>query len=126
MIGSSYRGKPMRAGIVLSAALLIAAGAAQADAPRRPAVKPMVVSSVAPVTDIVRHVAGDAAAVVGIIPEGRDSHTYEPAPGDAGTLSGADIIILNGLHLETPIEKLAKKVRKPSAAIVELGDATIT
>src|SRR3954468_7624855 len=117
----------MRAGVALCAAIigaagLMAAGAAQAQAAR----KLVVATSVAPITDIVRHVGGDAVIVVGLIPEGRDSHTYEPAPADAKALGAADAIVLNGLHLETPIAKLAEKVRKNAAPIIELGDATIT
>ncbi|HEY4001966.1 MAG TPA: zinc ABC transporter substrate-binding protein, partial [Candidatus Xenobia bacterium] len=61
-----------------------------------------VVTTVAPITDIVRTVAGDAVDVHGIIPEGTDSHTFEPAPGDAVVLSQADLVLVNGLHLETP------------------------
>jgi zinc/manganese transport system substrate-binding protein len=85
-----------------------------------------VATSVAPITDIVRHVGGDVIEVTGVIPEGRDSHTYEPAPSDAKILSNADVIIMNGLYLETPIQKLALKVKKPKASMFELGEAAIT
>jgi zinc/manganese transport system substrate-binding protein len=85
-----------------------------------------VATSVAPITDIVRHVGGDVIDVTGVIPEGRDSHTYEPAPSDAKILSNADVIIMNGLHLETPIQKLALKVKKPKTPMFELGEAAIT
>jgi zinc/manganese transport system substrate-binding protein len=85
-----------------------------------------VATSVAPITDIVRHVGGDVIEVTGLIPEGRDSHTYEPAPSDARILSNADVIIMNGLHLETPIQKLALKVKQPEAPMFELGEAAIT
>ena len=37
-----------------------------------------------------------------------DSHTFEPVPSDVKYISEADLIILNGLNLETPTEKLAK------------------
>ena len=84
-----------------------------------------VATSVAPITDIVRNVGGDAIEVTGVIPEGRDSHTFEPAPSDARTLAAADVIILNGLHLETPIATLANKVRKKGTPVIELGDAAL-
>ena len=113
----------MRASTIIQvAALALCAGAAGPAA----AGKLTVVTSVAPITDIVRHVGGEAITVIGVIPEGRDSHTYEPAPGDAKTLAEADVIIMNGLHLETPIQKLAAKVKKPKTPMFELGEAAIT
>jgi len=88
--------------------------------------KPLVVTSVAPLTNIVSNIAGDRVDVEGIIPEGTDSHTFEPRPSDAGILEKADLIILNGLHLETPTEKMAESVKKKTTKIYELGSHTIT
>src|SRR2546421_4522546 len=42
-----------------------------------------VATTVAPITSIVANVAGDKAEVHGVIPEGSDSHTYEPKPSVA-------------------------------------------
>src|SRR5687768_481013 len=39
-----------------------------------------VVTTVAPITSIVANVAGDLAAITGVVPEGTNSHTYEPEP----------------------------------------------
>ena len=84
-----------------------------------------VVTTVAPITSIVENVAGDKADIAGIIPEGINSHTFEPAPSDSKLLSKADIIIFNGLDLETPTVKLAQANLKQGAAIYSLGDKTI-
>ncbi len=88
--------------------------------------KPLVVTTVAPLTNIVSNIAGDRVEVKGIIPEGTDSHTFEPRPSDADLLSKADLIILNGLHLETPTAKLAKASKSKEAKIYELGSHTIS
>lgn len=93
-------------------------------APDGPA-KLKIVTTVAPITSIVENVAGDKTDVVGIIPEGVDSHTFEPAPSDSKLLSNADLIIFNGLDLETPTVKLARANLKPGALIYTLGDKTI-
>ena len=85
-----------------------------------------IVTSVAPITNIVRNVGGANVEVTGIVPDGMDSHTFEPAPSDAKLLNHADIIIINGLGLETSTVKLADKVKKKSTAIVSLGDAAIS
>ena len=84
-----------------------------------------VVSSVAPLVNIIFNIAGDKVQVVGIIPEGTDSHTFEPAPSDAVKLSKADVMFFNGLDLETPTIKLAQANQKPGAQIVILGEQTL-
>ena len=84
-----------------------------------------VVTTVAPITSIVENVAGDRVKITGIIPEGINSHTFEPIPSDSKLLAAADLIILNGLELETPTLKLAQANLKKGASIFSLGDKTI-
>ena len=84
-----------------------------------------VVTTVAPITSIVENVAGDKADVAGIIPEGINSHTFEPIPSDSKLLNSADLIIFNGLDLETPTQKLAQANLKQGAVTYSLGDKTI-
>lgn len=93
--------------------------------PAQGAQKLKVVTTVAPITSIVENIAGDKADVAGIIPEGINSHTFEPIPSDSKLLSSADLIIFNGLDLETPTLKLAQANLKQGAAIYSLGDKTI-
>ena len=84
--------------------------------------KLFIVTTVAPITNIVRNVSGDYANVTGIVPDGTDSHTFEPVPADARLLETADIIIANGLDLELPTLKLAEKITKGRVRILELGN----
>jgi ABC-type Zn uptake system ZnuABC Zn-binding protein ZnuA len=84
-----------------------------------------IVTTVAPITSVVENVAGDSADVAGIIPEGVNSHTFEPIPSDSKLLSSADLIIFNGLDLETPTLDLAQANLKQGATIYILGDKTI-
>ena len=93
-------------------------------APAEPA-KLKIVTTVAPITSIVENVVGDKADVAGIIPEGVNSHTFEPIPSDSKLLSSADLIVFNGLDLETPTEKLAQANLKKGAVTYSLGDKTI-
>lgn len=81
----------------------------------------VVATTVAPITSIAAIVAGDKAQVKGIVPEGTNSHTYEPAPQVAELLSTADIIFVNGLKLEDPTQTLAETNKKPDAEIVDIG-----
>jgi ABC-type Zn uptake system ZnuABC Zn-binding protein ZnuA len=81
-----------------------------------------VVTTVAPITSIAANVAGTAADVVGVVPEGTNSHTFEPAPSVAKVLSKADVVLVNGLKLEDPTMELARKNLKQGAVIVDIGD----
>ena len=85
-----------------------------------------VVTTVAPITNIVLNVGGTRIDLEGIIPPGVDSHTFEPAPSDARKLAGADLIVVNGLALEGSTIELAQANLKPGARILELGPNTIT
>jgi len=84
-----------------------------------------VVTTVAPITSIVASVTGELADVTGIVPEGTNSHTFEPPPSAAKVLSNADVIFVNGLKLEDPIQELAEGRLGGQAEIIKLGDATI-
>lgn len=85
-----------------------------------------MVTTVAPITSIVANVAGDAAQVTGIIPEGEDSHTFEPKPSAARVLSKADVVLVNGLKLEDPTKDLAEANLGEGGQVVEVGTLTIT
>ncbi len=86
----------------------------------------MVVTTVAPITSMVENVAGDRVRLIGIIPAGMDSHTFEPVPSDIKILAEADLLIVNGLDLEIPTLKLARANMRQGSAVLALGDKTIT
>jgi ABC-type Zn uptake system ZnuABC Zn-binding protein ZnuA len=85
-----------------------------------------VVTTVAPITSIVANVAGDQAQVTGIIPEGEDSHTFEPKPSAAALLSKADVVFVNGLKLEDPTKEMANTNLKSGGEVIQLGTLTIS
>ena len=85
----------------------------------------LVATTVSPITSIAASVAGDRARVEGIVPEGTNSHTFEPEPSVAELLSTADIIFVNGLKLEDPTLALAETNKKPDAEIVEIGSKVL-
>jgi ABC-type Zn uptake system ZnuABC Zn-binding protein ZnuA len=107
----------------LTTAWSVSAGASVAR--RAGGDKLVVVTTVSPITSIVASVAGDFADVRGLIPEGADSHTFEPPPSAAATLSEADIVFVNGLKLEDPTKELAAESLEDGAQVVELGTKTL-
>jgi ABC-type Zn uptake system ZnuABC Zn-binding protein ZnuA len=111
---------PTLAGVILSLVMagLPPAGAAQG--------RLKVVSSVAPIANLVRNVAGSRIDLVQLIPDGIDSHTFEPRPSDARAISEADLFILNGLDLEAPTLRMVSANQKPGSQVLLLADNTIT
>jgi len=85
----------------------------------------LIATTVSPITSIAAQIAGDKAQVEGIVPEGTNSHTYEPAPQVAELLSKANIIFVNGLKLEDPTVELAKANKQEATPIVEIGTTVL-
>ncbi len=76
--------------------------AAQAQA------KLKIVASFSILADLVREVAGDGAEIAALVGPDQDAHSFEPAPSDARALSGADVVILNGLGFEGWLDRLVR------------------
>jgi manganese/iron transport system substrate-binding protein len=87
--------------------------------------RPLVATTVSPITSIASSIGGDRVRIEGIVPEGTNSHTFEPAPQVAELLSTADLILVNGLKLEDPTVALAEENKKDDARIVEIGTTVL-
>jgi len=85
-----------------------------------------VATTVAPISSIARNIGGTRIRLHGIVPDATNSHTFEPSPSDGETLANADLIVVNGLHLEEPTLQLAEASKRPEAEIMLLGDNTVT
>jgi ABC-type Zn uptake system ZnuABC Zn-binding protein ZnuA len=84
-----------------------------------------VVTTVAPITSIAANVIGECATITGIVPEGTNSHTFEPPPSAAEVMTTADVVFINGLQLEEPTKELALANVADGVEVIELGDRTI-
>lgn len=119
----------MRRLVLLIGTLLLASacGAAESASDRPPGRERLqVITTVAPITSIVAAVAGDRADVTGLIPEGTNSHTFEPPPSTAAVLARGDVLFLNGLKLEEPTLELAEVSLSEEAEMVLLGDRVLS
>jgi ABC-type Zn uptake system ZnuABC Zn-binding protein ZnuA len=90
-----------------------------------PASDLLVVSTVAPLADVVAQVLGDRGRVETLIPAGSDSHTYEPRPGDVVPLTEADLFVGNGLDLNPAAVALAEANLPDGAPLVLLGEVAL-
>jgi manganese/zinc/iron transport system substrate-binding protein len=83
--------------------------------------KPLVVCTTGMVADLARHVGEPHLEVVALLGPGTDPHLYKPTEGDLQTLSRADLILYNGLHLEGKMTEIFEKMRhiKATVAVAE-------
>ena len=86
-----------------------------------------VVTSVAPIANIIKNIGGDKVRLAQLIPDGADSHTFELTPSGAVKVQNADLVIINGLHLESGVEKIsnASRAHNQNQQLLKLADNTI-
>ncbi|MBT98363.1 MAG: zinc ABC transporter substrate-binding protein [Dehalococcoidia bacterium] len=85
-----------------------------------------VVTTVSPITSIVENIGGSRISLEGVVPEGVNSHTFEPTPSMAKLMAQADLVVLNGLFLEEPTLALAEANKRSDAVILSLGEKAVT
>ena len=65
-----------------------------------------VVTSISILGDMIRNVGGRDVALTVLIGPNTDAHSYEPSPAAAKALAKADLVIMNGLGLESWLDRL--------------------
>ncbi len=80
-------------------------------------------------TDLVRVIGGDDVAVTGLMGPGVDPHLYQASASDIDKLTGADLVLYHGLHLEGKLgevlEQIGEQGRATEAACGTLGDSRL-
>ena len=71
-----------------------------------PSDKLKVVASITILGDMVQEVGGEHVALTTLVGPDGDAHAFEPTPADARALSGADLVVVNGLGLEGWMDRL--------------------
>ena len=112
-VGRGFGWLPVVAVLALAASLACgqasaSPGAQDSAVPTAPSGSLKVVSTVSPITSLVENVGGTRITLEGVVPEGVSSHTFEPAPSVASTLTTADLFVANGLFLEEPVIAMAR------------------
>jgi manganese/zinc/iron transport system substrate-binding protein len=111
---------------LLAAALAVAGCAPQADGGASGAGlgdRPLrVVATTNVVGDLVREVGGNRVVLTTLMGPGVDPHLYKASAGDVGRMSGADLVVYNGLHLEGKMTEVFAQMRQrgvPTVAVAE-------
>ena len=94
------------AAILLSILALVLA--ACSTAPKAEEQKKTVLTTFTVLADIAQNVAGDHLNVESLTKPGAEIHEYEPTPSDIKKAAKADLILDNGLNLESWFEKFVK------------------
>ena len=128
--------RPLRLFLPLAIVLTLAALGCSADAtgaqpaPGETTVsdspKLFVATTVSPITSLVENIGGNRIQLEGIVPEGTNSHTFEPAPSVAEVLVKADLFVANGLFLEEPTIRLAEANLKEDARMLLLAEKAVS
>ena len=105
-----------RKSVVRFLALLFVAGFSCA-APAGEARKLKVVTSFLPVWCFTVNVAGDLAEVENLLPPGAEPHDFQFSPREMRKLNAADVVIINGLQLESWLDKPIHSTEQPKTVV---------
>lgn len=106
--------------LVLSCAVIFAAGCKKAEV--KPAVGLQVVTTLFPLYDFARKIAGDRAQVTMLLPPGVEPHTFEPKPEDMIRISRAGLFIYTNRYMEPWAEKIITGIDNKALRVVNAGE----
>ena len=108
--------------VLLTLLTVAACGGSPNSAATAPIKAYQVITTTSIFADLAKMALGDAAHIESIIPAGADVHTFEPSPSDVEKIQSADLIIANGLGLDSWIQSLIDAAGKGEADTLLLGE----
>jgi ABC-type Zn uptake system ZnuABC Zn-binding protein ZnuA len=108
--------------VLLTLLTVAACGVSPNSAATAPINAYQVITTTSIFADLAKMALGDAAHIESIIPAGADVHTFEPSPSDVEKIQSADLIIANGLGLDSWIQSLVDAAGKGEADTLLLGE----
>jgi manganese/zinc/iron transport system substrate-binding protein len=84
--------------------------------------KPLVVTTVTMVTDLVAEVGGDRIVVDGLLGPAVDPHSYKPRLSDSSLLERADAVFYCGLHLEGKMHESLQRLGHRKGEVWAVAD----
>ncbi len=102
---------------VLLGVLLLLTGCAQtAQAPDDG--KLNIVATTTMLADLAKVIGGGHVTVNGLMGPGIDPHLYQASAGDVTLMSGADVVVYNGLHLEGKMGEIFESLSGQGHAVI--------
>ncbi|MDA0269025.1 MAG: zinc ABC transporter substrate-binding protein [Cyanobacteria bacterium] len=78
-----------------------------------------VVTTILPMTQFTKAVAGDRAEVIQLLPPNVGPHDYQAKPADVQAIADADVLVQNGLELEVFLDDLIDNAGNADLAIID-------
>ncbi len=78
-----------------------------------------VITTLFPLYDFIKNIAGDKASVVLLLPPGVEAHSFEPKAGDVLRVNMADLFIFTGKFMEPWADSLLKGVDNKRLFVVD-------
>lgn len=105
---------PLRAAALLAATLALPSAAGAQE-------RVKAVTTFTVIADMARNVAGEVADVESITRPGAEIHNYQPTPGDILRARDADLVLRNGLNLESWFERFLRGLGDVPNVVVSEG-----
>lgn len=106
--------------VLISCAALFFVGCKKAEV--KPASGLQVVTTLFPLYDFARTIAGDKAVVTMLLPPGVEPHTFEPKPEDMIRISRAGLFIYTSKYMEPWAEKIITGIDNRALRVVNAGE----
>jgi zinc transport system substrate-binding protein len=106
--------------VVSCCAALFIAGCRKGE--EKPAVGLQVVTTLFPLYDFARTIAGGKAQVTMLLPPGVEPHTFEPKPEDMIRISHAGLFVYTSRYMEPWAEKIVTGIDNKTLRVVNAGE----
>lgn len=107
------------AGLLAVMLVLAGCGSAAGERTGEQSGTPTVLTTFTVLQDIAQNVAGEHLRIESITKVGAEIHGYEPTPRDVAKASEADLIVDNGLNLESWFEQFVDSADVPHVVVSE-------
>lgn len=111
-----------KSGIVLLAASVLL-GVAGCGGAGDPSAGLRVVVTTSILGDVASEIVGSDGEVEVLVPSGADPHLFAPSSQQVASMSGADLVIANGLGLEAEFEEVLEGLPAAGATLLEVAPA---
>lgn len=81
-----------------------------------------VVATTTMLTDLVKQIGKDHVHVTGLMKAGVDPHLYQATAGDVERMQKADVVVINGIHLEGKMGSIFEQLGKAKKTIIRVSD----